>query len=152
MTPNSVITLHRVHSLLFLILNQPLPLFLLIQFVFKHCEKFLLFFLIPNLRPDKLLVDLVLVNEFFCLSCTTLCLLVVSLFLGMTCCFISNARNFYARVRRELCFLLAKCLFFFERFLSLCHLIIVVLWLASQLWVFLAFVFPFVFLLLDQLN
>ena len=69
MTVDSIIALHSVQSFFFLILDEPLPLFLFVQLVFEFIEKLLFFLLVSDLRSYKLFVDLVLVDKLFGLSC-----------------------------------------------------------------------------------
>ena len=114
MTLDSIIALHSVQSFLFLVLDKPFPLFLLVQLVFKSIEKLLFFLLVSDLRSYKFLVDLVLVDKLFCLPCTYLCLLINSFFSGMTGCFIANAGDFDAKIGYQLCLLFTYSLFFLE--------------------------------------
>ena len=69
MTVDSIIALHSVQSFFFLILDEPLPLFLFVQLVFEFIEKLLFFLLVSDLGSNKLLVDLVLIDKLFGLSC-----------------------------------------------------------------------------------
>ena len=69
MTVDSIIALHSVQSFFFLILDEPLPLFLFVQLVFEFIEKLFFFLLVSDLRSYKLFVDLVLVDKLFGLSC-----------------------------------------------------------------------------------
>ena len=70
MTIDSIIALHSVQSFLFLVLDEPFPLFLFVQLVFEFIEKLLFFLLVSDLGSYKLLVDLVLVDKLFGLPCT----------------------------------------------------------------------------------
>ena len=114
MTFDSIIALHSVQSFLFLILDKPLPLFLLVQLVFKFIEKLLFFLLVPDLGSYKLFIDLVLVDKLFCLPCTYLCLLIDSFFSGMTGCFIANTGDLDAKIGDQLCLLFTYSLLFLE--------------------------------------
>ena len=69
MTVDSIIALHSVQSFFFLILNEPLPLFLFVQLVFEFIEKLLFLLFVSDLGSYKLLVDLVLVDKLFSLPC-----------------------------------------------------------------------------------
>ena len=154
MTVDSIIALHSVQSFLFLILDEPLPLFLFVQLVFEFIEKLLFFFLVSDLGSYKLLVDLVLVDKLFCLPCTYLFFLIFSLISCMAGCFIPNTRDLDTEIGDELCILLfTYCGFFsLERSLSLRHGVVIVLSLSCKLRVHPTFILPLIFLLFDHFH
>ena len=102
MTIDSIIALHSVQSFLFLVLNEPFPLFLFVQLVFEFVEKLFFFLLVSDLRSYKFLVDLVLIDKLFRLPCSYLSLLIDSFFSGMTGCFITNTRDLNAQIWDQL--------------------------------------------------